>query len=179
MEDTTQHQPLEEADLLDAIEAVVRMTDKAYGYQHLATIGSYLHTTYPGFAPKQYGAKKLLDIVERYPERFRVKRSGSHVWVRLAAEPKRKEGYADPIKKKQPPTEKPRLMTVQEYERLELWLHQKGVLDSCDGSMRRTRQWLRRRSFLSVKGNIKRLKESGGHCDCEVIYNVSHRWDVD
>jgi hypothetical protein len=90
-----------EADVLDAIEAVIRATTKAYGWRHLGDIGNYLHKTFADFNPADYGCKGLLKFIEKHPERFKVKwsapskKGASHVWVRLATEPKRKEGYAD------------------------------------------------------------------------------------
>jgi hypothetical protein len=89
-----------EADVLDAIEKVIRATTKAYGWRHLGDIGSYLHKAFADFNPAAYGCKGLLQLIEKHPERFKVKwsapskKGASHVWVRLAAEPKRKEGYA-------------------------------------------------------------------------------------
>jgi hypothetical protein len=157
-----------ESEVLDAIERSIRKTTKAYGYQHLGVIGTDLKAQYSGLKPSDYGCKTLLQLIERYPERFKVKWSApahkgrSHVWVRLAAGPKRKEGYAD--KPVPPPKPKPRLMTAKEFGRLCEWLE---LQPSCDGTLRKTRQWLRRRDFLSLEGNTQRLKRLGGHCDCE------------
>lgn len=173
--------------LLDEIEYSIRMTKKAYGYQHLSAIGSYLRTQYPDFSPANYGCKNLLKLIERYPERFRIKWSApahkgrSHVWVRLATEPKRKESYLNPDTQPEPtPVKpKPRLMTAKELNRLCLWLSEAGMPDRCDGSLRKTRQWLRRRDFLNLNGNVKLLRKLGGHCDCEVLFNVSAKWPED
>jgi len=143
------------------------------GYQHVGMIGAHLKAQWSTFTPSDYGCKTLLELIERYPERFTVKWSApahkgrSHVWIRLAAEPKRKEGYGDapaPL-----PKPKPRLMTTQEFDRLCEWL---AAQPKCDGSLRKTRQWLRRRDFLSLEGNTKLIKQLGGHCDCEVLMNI-------
>jgi hypothetical protein len=176
---------LSETDLLDIIEQVVRMTKKAYGYQHLSTIGSYLHTNYPDFSPAHYGCKNLLQLIERYPERFKVKWSApahkgrSHVWIRLATEPKLKEGYAETISTPPPSKPKPRLMTGKEFNRLCQWLNETGAADRCDGSLRKTRWWLRRRDFLSLEANSKLIRKLGGHCDCEVLFNLAGNWPYD
>jgi hypothetical protein len=176
---------LPETDILDVIEQIVRMTKKAYGYQHLSTIGSYLHTHYPDFSPANYGCKNLLQLIERYPERFKVKWSApahkgrSHVWIRLATEPKRKEGYAETNPSPLPTKPKQRLMTGKEFDRLCQWLSDAGVLNRCDGSLRKTRQWLRRRDFLSLEANSKLIHKLGGHCDCEVLFNVAGNWPYD
>lgn len=177
---------MSEATLLGEIESCIRMTKKAYGYQHLSAIGSYLRTNHPDFSPADYGCKNLLQLIERYPERFRVKWSApahkgrSHVWVRLATEPKHKEGYVNPDANPEPPTKpKPRLMTAKEFDRLCLWLSEAGMPDRCDGSLRKTRQWLRRRDFLNLNGNVKSLRKLGGCCDCEVLFNVSGNWPED
>ncbi|MEQ8673794.1 MAG: DUF2695 domain-containing protein [Aggregatilineales bacterium] len=162
-----------ETDLLDEIERIVRLTKKAYGYQHLSTIGSTLRDCYPDYDPKHYGYKKLLDLIEAYPERFKIKWSApahkgrSHVWVRLSTEPKRKEGYTDTPVEPVSDQPKPRLMTAKEFDRLCLWLSEAGMPDKCDGTLRKTRQWLRRRDFLNMNRNIKRLRHLGGYCDCE------------
>ena len=169
-----------EAEVLDAIERSVRMTTKAYGYQHLGMIGTHLKAQWNAFTPSDYGCKTLLQLIERYPERFKVKWSApahkgrSHVWIRLAAEPKRKEGYGD--KPTPPPKPKPRLMTVKEFDRLCESLGEWLAVHQCDGSLRKTRQWLRRRDFLSLEGNTKLLKQLGGYCDCEVLMNVAGNW---
>src|SRR5690606_24144518 len=62
---------LSEETLLHEIESCIRMTKKAYGYQHLSAIGSYLRTNHPDFSPADYGCKSLRQLIERYPERFR------------------------------------------------------------------------------------------------------------
>lgn len=176
---------LSEATLLDAIEGIARMTKKAYGYQHLSTIGSVLRERFPDYSPMHYGYKKLLDLIEAHPERFIIKHSApahkgkSHIWVRLATEPKRKEGYENQDDTPPPVKPKPRLMTTGEFDRLCLWLSDAGMPDKCDGSLRKTRQWLRRREFLSLKANVNLLRKLGGYCDCEVLYNVSGEWSVD
>lgn len=178
---------MSETALLDEIECCIRLTKKAYGYQHLSTIGSYLRANYRDFSPDHYGCKNLLQLIERYPERFRVKWSApahkerSHVWVRLATEPKRKEGYAnlDTRAELTLVKPKPRLMSTKEVEQLCLWLSATGMLDRCDGSLRKTRQWLRRRDFLSLNGNVKLIRKLGGYCDCELLFNVSGNWPED
>jgi hypothetical protein len=185
-----------EADILNAIEQVIRQTTKAYGYQHLSTIGMYLRQHYPAFNPVDYGCKKLLDLIQRYPERFRIKWSApahkgrSHVWVRLAAEPKRKEGYGPTQAKSEPPTPAVRLMTQKEFARLCEWLDgpqgchfrpdpsdPEQTVWNCDGTLRKTRLWLKRR-HLDTEKNIKLLRKLGGHCDCEVLFNVAENWPV-
>ena len=40
---------------------------------------------------------------------------------------------------------------------------------------RRTERWLHAHG-LDVRRNTSRLQELGGHCDCEVIWNVADRW---
>ena len=60
-------------------------------------------------------------------------------------------------------------MTTQEFDRLCEWL---AAQPKCDGSLRKMRQWLRRRDFLSLEGNTKLIKRLGGHCDCEVLLNM-------
>lgn len=94
------HQPYPVEEILAVIEQVIRATTKAYGYRHLSDIGQHLRREYPDFHPADYGCKTLLQFVQSHPELFKVKwsapskKGASHVWVRLATEPKRKEGYA-------------------------------------------------------------------------------------
>jgi hypothetical protein len=132
-----------EAEVLNAIEQSVRRTTKAYGYQHLSTIASHLREQFGVFDPSQYGCKTLLQLIERHQDRFKVKWSApahkgrSHVWIRLAAEPKRKEGYGDTPAP--PPKPKPRLMTAREFERLCESLGEWLDVHPCDGSLRKTR----------------------------------------
>lgn len=64
---------ISEAILLDEIERIIRVTKKAYGYQHLSTIGQRLRDAFPNYEPKHYGYKKLLHLIEAHPERFKIK----------------------------------------------------------------------------------------------------------
>ena len=192
------HSQVPESELLDTIEQIVRTTKRAYGYQHLSTIGSGLRERYPDFDPRHYGYKKLVDLIDACPERFKLKwqsparKSGSHIWVRLAAEPKRKEVYSTQEEEPKRPKPEPRLMTQKEFARLCDWLYgpqgcyfrphpndTNEMTWRCDGSLRKTRQWLRRRDFLSLNGNSKRLRALGARCDCEVLFNVQGRWHED
>lgn len=104
-----------------------------------------------------------------------------------------KEGYADSnVKDVSTLKPKPRLMTAKELGRLCDWLispegcnfrpdpkNPDELKWNCDGSLRKTRQWLRRRDFLSLGRNSKLLRELGGRCDCEVIFNVRGNWVED
>lgn len=73
--DQTEAGGINERVLLDEIERIIRMTNKAYGYQHLSTIGSTLGERYPDFHPKHLGYKNLLGLIEAHPERFKSKMS--------------------------------------------------------------------------------------------------------
>jgi hypothetical protein len=46
----------------------------------------------------------------------------------------------------------------------------------CDHSHRETIEFLHARR-LPILQTIAWLKDNGGFCDCEVIYNVADRWD--
>jgi hypothetical protein len=83
-------------------------------------------------------------------------------------------------------------MTAKEFTRLCEWLdgpkgchfrpdpNSPGEMTwNCDGSLRKTRQWLRRRDFLSLDANLKLIRKLGGHCDCEVLFNVAGNWPPD
>lgn len=188
---------ISEAVLLDEIERIIRMSDKPYGYQHLSTIGQGLRDTFPDYDPEHYGYKNLRMLVEAHPERFKISHRGrAQFWVRLSTEPKRKEGYAvSDTKKVASPKPKPRLMNAKEFDRLYEWLSSPkgvnlrfnpaypddidGIITSCDGTLRKTRLWLKRRDFLALKANVKLIKQLGGHCDCEVLFNVVEHWSHD
>jgi hypothetical protein len=73
--DQTEAGGINERVLLDEIERIVRMTNKAYGYQHLSTIGSTLRDQYPDFHPMCFGYKNLLGLIEAHPECFKIKMS--------------------------------------------------------------------------------------------------------
>jgi len=180
--------------ILDAVEQSIRQTTKSYGYQHLATIGEYLRNQFPGFDPAHYGCEKVLNLIERYPDRFKVKWSAplhkgrSHVWVRLAAEPKTKYGYSPKSTDATKPEIQARIMTQAEFTRLCEWLNgSKGVnirpdggippqiTWDCDGTLHKTRLWLKRHN-LHIEKNVSLVKRLGGHCDCEVLFNVIDRW---
>ena len=191
MDDLIQTEPVNENVLLDEIDRIIRMTDKPYGYQHLSKIGQGLRDAFPDYDPKHYGHKNLRSLVEAHPERFKISHRGrAQFWVRLSTEPKRKEGYADSnAEEMSTPKPKPRLMTAKEFDKLCDWLMgEKGCNFrpdpknpaefkwNCDGTLRKARQWLRRRDFLSLEGNSKLLRKLGGRCDCEVILNVRGKW---
>jgi hypothetical protein len=42
----------------------------------------------------------------------------------------------------------------------------------CDHTLRLTQEWLGERGVAKVKGVIDALRNQGGYCDCEVLYNV-------
>jgi hypothetical protein len=194
MDDHTHTKPISKNTLLDEIERIIRRTDKSYGYQHLSIIGQGLRDTFSDYDPGHYGHKNLRSLVEAHPERFTMSHRGrAQFWVRLSTEPKRKEGYADSNARDVSTTKpKPRLMTEREFNKLCDWLmgskgcnfqpdpkSPEGVKWKCDGSLRKTRQWLRRRDFLSLESNSKLLRQLGGRCDCEVIFNLRGNWVAD
>jgi len=92
-------EPLAEDVLVKIIENIIRSTHHAYGYRHLGELGQQLHSMYPALQWSDYGCKKLLDFLQKYPILFKIKwstpahHSASHIWVRIAYEPKLKEGY--------------------------------------------------------------------------------------
>jgi hypothetical protein len=89
--------PTEEA-LIDAIETIIRATHHAYGWRHLGELGQQLRQRYPTPQWSDYSCKKLLDFLGKYPARFKIKwsapahKGASHVWVRIAYEPKVRKG---------------------------------------------------------------------------------------
>ena len=88
----------DEQGLLGAVDEIIRTTHHAYGWRHLGELGQQLRQRYSTLDWSVYGCKRLLDFLQKHPERYRLKwsapsRKNSAVWVRLATEPKRKEGY--------------------------------------------------------------------------------------
>lgn len=50
------------------------------------------------------------------------------------------------------------------------------LLWSCDHTLTHTRAWLRAHK-KPLRANLSAIKERGGHCDCEVLLNVTvKRW---
>jgi len=90
----------EEAQMVKVIDAMIRTTHHSYGYRHLGELGQMLRGKYADLDWTRYGCKKLREFLEKYPAIFRIKQSApahpgkSSTWVRLACEPKRKEGYS-------------------------------------------------------------------------------------
>ncbi len=88
-----------EAALIATIERVIRSTHHAYGWRHLGELGQQIRQVYPALQWADYGCKKLLDFLQKYPALFKIKwsspahKGASHIWVRIAYEPKLKEGY--------------------------------------------------------------------------------------
>jgi len=183
---------ISEAELIVAIEQIIRETQRDDGYTHLSTIGSVLRERFPAFNPRQYGYKKLFDLIHAHADRFAIKRSGSKgsVWVGLSNQ--QESGL--PVSDIHPAVirPEPRLMTTKEFGRLCAWLdgpdgcnfrvdlsQPEGITWTCDGSLRMTKRWLRRRDFLHIDANIKVLKSLGGYCDCEVVFNACGKWPED
>jgi len=90
----------EEAQMVKVIDAMIRTTHHSYGYRHLGELGQMLREKYADLDWTRYGCKTLREFLEKYPAIFRIKQSApahpgkSSTWVRLAYEPKRKEGYS-------------------------------------------------------------------------------------
>jgi len=85
--------------LLTLIETIIRSTHHAYGWRYLGELGQQLRQQYPTLHWSDYRCKKLIDFLQKYPALFKIKwsapahKGASHTWVRIAYEPKLKEGY--------------------------------------------------------------------------------------
>jgi hypothetical protein len=48
---------------------------------------------------------------------------------------------------------------------------------SCDHTLCRTIDWMRKQEIVEIRANIEKIYALGGHCDCEILFNVStHIW---
>jgi hypothetical protein len=43
---------------------------------------------------------------------------------------------------------------------------------TCDHTLRHTIDWMKMHQIQDIPGNIEKIMDLGGHCDCEVLFNV-------
>lgn len=43
---------------------------------------------------------------------------------------------------------------------------------NCDHTLRYTVGWMKKQAIQDIKDNVEKIMDLGGHCDCEVLYNV-------
>jgi hypothetical protein len=79
-----------------------------------------------------------------------------------------------------------KVMTEEEFDALCEWLRGptgcnfqqqipgdiESITWTCDGTLKLTRQWMRAHG-VDAEVNIPELKERGGYCDCEVLFNIT------
>ena len=58
------------------------------------------------------------------------------------------------------------------------WLSEHNSADSCDNTLRDTKQFIREHD-LPQESTIAWLMENGGGCDCEVLANIEADWRKD
>jgi len=44
---------------------------------------------------------------------------------------------------------------------------------TCDNTLRYTVEWMQQRVVQEIRANIEKIVDLGGHCDCEVLLNVT------
>ncbi|MBA2394163.1 MAG: DUF2695 domain-containing protein [Ktedonobacteraceae bacterium] len=42
----------------------------------------------------------------------------------------------------------------------------------CDHTLRYTVAWMKKHHIQDIQANIEKIKDLGGYCDCEVLFNV-------
>lgn len=50
------------------------------------------------------------------------------------------------------------------------------VSRTCDHTLKKTLAWMIKNHIPNIRGNIARIYDLGGHCDCEVVHNVVDVW---
>lgn len=49
---------------------------------------------------------------------------------------------------------------------------------TCDHTLRQTIDWMKEHRIQDITGNIEKIIDLGGHCDCEVLLNVDpNTWE--
>ncbi len=49
---------------------------------------------------------------------------------------------------------------------------------TCDHTLRYTIEWLKEHHLQDIQGTIEKIVDLGGHCDCEVLLNVTpNMWE--
>ena len=49
---------------------------------------------------------------------------------------------------------------------------------TCDGTLAMTTAWMQA-AGIDPEMNLPRLRQGGGHCDCEVVFNLRDCWPLD
>jgi hypothetical protein len=50
---------------------------------------------------------------------------------------------------------------------------------TCDHTLRHTIGWMKEHHIQDIRGNIEKIVDLGGHCDCEVLFNVDpDTWEI-
>ena len=62
-------------------------------------------------------------------------------------------------------------MSKEQLDGLFAYLHEEGGIEGCDGTLAKSKAYLRRNG-LPVKECTEWLQSQGGFCDCEVLLNV-------
>jgi|SRR6266487_2781507 hypothetical protein len=44
---------------------------------------------------------------------------------------------------------------------------------TCDHTLRYTVEWMKEHHIQDIRGNIEKIADLGGHCDCEMLLNVT------
>lgn len=79
-------QEKEKADIADPMPILLKafeMVAKEEEWINLAGMGSVLHRLDPAFDPRTFGHKRLLSLIENYPESFTIKRDDSRTPTRI------------------------------------------------------------------------------------------------
>lgn len=64
------------------------------------------------------------------------------------------------------------LLSTEQYRAL--YAHLESKLYHCSHTLRMTRAWLHSQD-MDIRANIEKIYDLGGHCDCEVLMNVTPR----
>jgi hypothetical protein len=62
-------------------------------------------------------------------------------------------------------------MYLTSEERFGLGPAQGSVM--CDHTLRSTLEWMKKHGVQDIRANIEKIVDLGGHCDCEVLLNVT------
>lgn len=53
----------------------------------------------------------------------------------------------------------------------------KDFVWDCDNTLKHAIAWMKAHGVQSIRQNIERIYDLGGHCDCEILFNVAEKWE--
>lgn len=67
------------------------------------------------------------------------------------------------------------IMNIEQFEALCAHLDERLENQECDSALTIASEWLESSQF-DTEENLEQIRNLGGYCDCEVLFNAAGRW---